>query len=72
MEHILVDCTWGSWQSWLDCSVTCGDGIAIWTRSKIVPESNGGTCIGEIIQQTNCNPGPCSGKSNLKRISSQI
>ena len=73
LKYILVDCTWGSWQSWYDCSETCGDGKTIRTRSKIVPESNGGICIGESVQHLACNQGPCSGKFNLqKRILSRI
>ena len=59
---------WGSWQSWSDCSETCGDGTTIRTRSKVVPESNSGTCSGESAQILNCNQGGCSGMFNRQRV----
>jgi len=50
-----VNCVWGSWSGWGQCSKTCGSGgKETRTRSKTVVEANGGTCSGSSTQQRSC------------------
>merc|ERR1712212_166627 len=51
-----IDCLWGSWGEWSDCSTECGDG----TRERhrvhaILAEFGGQNCTGEIIEEKSCN-----------------
>ena len=56
-----VDCAWGDWSEYSDCSVECaGDGTKTRTRTKAVEASNGGfDCSGSSEEAMNCNNGPC-------------
>ena len=42
-----------------ECSVTCGTGVRINSRSKEITESNGGTCDGCDIQIQGCSMEEC-------------
>jgi len=56
-----VDCAWGDWSEYSDCSIECaGDGTKTRTRTKAVEASNGGfDCSGSSEETMNCNNGPC-------------
>ena len=61
INFVLVDCKWGSWHPWSDCSVTCGNGITTRKRSKTVPQIDSRKCIGKSTEESACNPGRCPG-----------
>ena len=58
---ILGDCLWGAWQD-QDCSSTCGGGIGLKTRTKILEEQNGGICDGNDTMTSVCNTQLCERK----------
>ena len=60
--HLLVcvDCVWTDWKPG-QCSVTCGLGIRIDTRSKLIEEKNRGTCLGESTITSECQDQTCPG-----------
>ena len=41
------------------CSATCGAGTKTYTRTKLVHESNGGTCTGVSTGVQICEDQPC-------------
>ena len=57
----LADGNWGSWETWQDCSVTCGKGYNVRVRQcNDPPPMNGGQpCSGQSAQQRECNEGDC-------------
>ena len=56
-----VDCVWNDWEIG-ECSLTCGGGIRIDTRTKKVEESIGGTCEPSANQRASfCNTDDCPG-----------
>ena len=58
----LVDCVWGDFGNWGDCSATCGNGKRSRTRTISTPASgNGADCIGDATEQETCNNGECPG-----------
>ena len=61
MEKIFsVNCVWGAWSGWGQCSKTCGTGgKETRTRSKTVVEANGGTCSGESTRTKSCQLQEC-------------
>ena len=56
-----IHCVWDEWVEGV-CSYTCGTGNQINTRTKLVTESNGGTCTGQDIEIVECNTNPCPGE----------
>ena len=62
-----VDCEWTSWGI-AECSVTCGTGTRIKTRTKHVEESNGGTCNGKTTETEECHNEEGSGCGDGKRF----
>ena len=44
------------------CSVTCGVGTRTNTRTKLVHESNGGTCTGSSTEDVICEDQLCPSK----------
>ena len=58
---VLVDCKWAEWGAAEACSKTCGVGVLVRRRSKLVVENNGGKCIGEFSNTETCNIASCSG-----------
>ncbi|XP_051581270.1 hemicentin-1-like isoform X1 [Myxocyprinus asiaticus] len=58
-----VDGKWASWQSWGECSASCGGGEQ--TRVRLCnnpsPSKNGRTCPGDSSQLSRCNIQPCPG-----------
>ena len=61
MLSAAVDCEWNEWK-FGQCSAECGEGTKIKTRSKLVEESNGGSCIGESTETVECKIKECPGK----------
>ena len=62
MSSISVDCVWGDWIEG-DCSTTCGTGEQTDTRVKLIEEANGGTCVGDSSNVSNCTLEQCRGMS---------
>ena len=55
-RHIIsVNCQWSSWGQYSKCTKSSGGGTQSKTRSKIIPESGGGTCFGENEVFRSCN-----------------
>ena len=52
------------WDEWVtgECSGTCGTGTRTNTRTKLVTESNGGSCTGLPTEIEECNANPCPGE----------
>ena len=56
----LVNCVWGSWQTWTSCTVTCGGGFQVRTRNIDTHEENSGTaCSGASSELQGCNSAGC-------------
>ena len=53
-----VDCTWGGWEPWGDCTKTCGGGVQLRTRLFFAGNS-GKMCSGQSASMQECNPTPC-------------
>ena len=65
--YLTVDCKWSEWTSG-DCSVSCGDGLRINTRSKLTEALYGGApCIGENKMTEKCLARICPGKPSTKK-----
>jgi hypothetical protein len=54
-----VDCVLSDWSAWGACSVPCGGGTRIRTRTVLVPAANGGAACGVLEESENCNTQPC-------------
>ena len=59
-----VDGNWSNWGPWSECTVTCGGGKQIHTRSctNPPPANKGLLCIGESEESRECNIDPCGSK----------
>lgn len=59
----LVDGSWSCWSSWSKCSVTCGGGHYMRTRtcSNPPPAYGGDICLGLHTEEALCNTQPCPG-----------
>lgn len=53
-----IHCEWGTWTIG-PCSAECGLGQRTNTRSKLVEESNGGTCTGQPTEVVECMEKEC-------------
>uniref|UniRef100_UPI0037E9B6AB hemicentin-1 n=1 Tax=Semicossyphus pulcher TaxID=241346 RepID=UPI0037E9B6AB len=62
-DNCPVDGSWGSWQSWGECSASCGGGERSRVRLCNSPSaSNGGRpCPGDSSQLSRCNAQACPG-----------
>ena len=54
-----MDCEWSSWGDYTRCTVTCGNGTQIKTRTKLGFEKHGGSCPGLSHEKQQCNTAPC-------------
>ncbi|XP_070563202.1 uncharacterized protein [Ptychodera flava] len=64
-----VDCRWGKWSLWSDCSTTCDKGTRTRTRSIMRSPSNGGeACGSDSSEAIDCELNPCLPKTCLKRL----
>ena len=59
-----IDCQWSPWTIG-SCSKTCGVGMRINTRAKVMVERNGGTCSGFATMTESCNNADCRTKFRL-------
>ena len=58
----IVNCVWGVWNQWGGCSKNCGGGQRSRSRTKIIPQSNGGSCPGSGSENRPCNTQKCESK----------
>ena len=63
-EQYLISAVHCVWDEWMEgsCSVTCGVGTRTNTRTKLVHESNGGTCTGSSTEDVICEDQLCPSK----------
>ncbi|XP_077968014.1 uncharacterized protein LOC120327058 isoform X2 [Styela clava] len=55
-----VNCAWGAWSDWSQCSRKCGGGTQSRGRDILVPKFCGGNdCVGQNTQTQNCNEQCC-------------
>ena len=66
-----VDCSWGAWEVWTSCSVTCGGGSQGSMRIEAQQAQYGGqSCTGETTRHRNCNEEGCPGREPKLKTSS--
>ena len=59
MRHLAVTETWSTWSSYGACSVSCGDGVKIRTRTCSTVQ---GDCDVKLEHSAaSCNDGLCTG-----------
>ena len=51
-------CIWSAWDSWSECSASCGSGIRTRTRSKIRTEVFSKLCTGDSSENEACTSPP--------------
>ena len=69
----IVDCVWGNWTDWTDCSVTCGGGKQNRTRVITTTAENGGNnCTGSAHETQDCNPNACGRKRRSLGIMEEL
>ena len=56
-----VNCVWGDYGNWSQCSEMCGNGTKTRTRTKYSAQESGHDCLGEEKQVQECNLGQCCG-----------
>ena len=62
-----VDCRWGNWQSWTECTKTCGGGTRQGVRKVERNATNGGVpCTGSTIRTAACNTQSCPGSNDIE------
>ena len=62
-----MDCEWGEFGDWSECTKTCGAGTQTRTRAKIQEAEHGGTeCEGSSSEQRACEVHVCPG--NIKML----
>ena len=62
--NVEIHCVWKEWEEG-ECSVTCGIGTKMNTRTKLVVEANGGTCSGQSTEIKECKSDDCPGESAI-------
>ena len=71
--HLVIDCVWGDFGNWTECSVTCGTGLQTRARTIETPAGNGGAaCTGEATESRNCNTHPCPIGSTANSLGKNI
>ena len=60
--YTAIHCVWDDWIVG-ECSKTCGTGTRKNTRTKLVVETNGGTCSGQPTETEECILQECPGMS---------
>merc|ERR1712038_102982 len=59
-EPCPVDCQWGPYGEWSNCTKDCGGGEKTRTRNEATPASNGGQeCDGNSTEKETCNQEEC-------------
>jgi hypothetical protein len=61
-DALPVDCVWGGWTEWSDCTASCDGGERSHERVLETPPQNGGKwCTDEVVREVQaCNTQPCS------------
>lgn len=55
--------SWGPWQQWSLCSVSCGEGVRERMRECLLPSGVGGLrCTGMVKEQSICSLEDCVGQ----------
>ena len=63
MPSHLVDCRWGPYGTWSECTKTCGGGTRFNTRAiKQKAENGGNPCVGAATRTVSCNEHSCPSK----------
>ena len=53
---LAVDCVWGEWSDWSECSKPCGGGVKSKSRVIATEAKNGGkACSGNSMESEQCN-----------------
>ena len=66
----LVDCIWGPFGDWTDCSVSCGGGVKVANRTILQPALYGGKdCEGTAFNTIErCHAQPCPKETKPKPV----
>ena len=63
-----IDCAWGAYGNWTQCSKSCGGGTQIRTREIATQARNGGArCDGTNTDLQLCNEFPCPSKYKINK-----
>ena len=60
MSIIVTAAVWGEWSEWEECSLSCGSGTRI--RTRTCESSN---CVGVSSESGTCNEDPCQSTGNV-------
>ena len=64
LSFMIVNCEWSEWANGV-CSLTCGGGTMLKTRTKSVREKYGGVCNDDPTERVSCNQQNCPSKYSL-------
>ena len=63
---LLVDCAWGDFSEWTQCSAECGTGTQTRTKTvKTEAEQGGAACDGDATETRDCNTHGCPGTQKM-------
>ena len=69
----IVDCRWGNYGTWSECTKTCGGGTRFTTRTIEKEAEHGGLpCGGGEVRTVACNKDNCPGKQLIKLVNLAI
>lgn len=60
MDNCPINCVWGGWGDWSECTATCGGGEKHKHRDILVAAQNGGSCDGAHNLYSSCSLYACS------------
>ena len=64
-----VDCEWGQYGEWSQCSKSCDGGVSYRTRTKLREEMFGGeSCSGDSVEIELCNKETCTQGKGIQII----
>lgn len=68
---VSVNGEWSTWTVQTACSVTCGGGSEVFTRScdSPAPQHSGADCVGSSSKTEDCAVDECPGTSGIRNIS---